>query len=108
MQCEGTLLATGSYDGYARIWSTEGSHIMHQYINQGYLKAIKQPQSLIFVVVHAGMKLTIMAEKYDLSADVEYVFYFAIMATFIACLNHQSKHLTVLSLSLVNFLLVKL
>lgn len=44
---------------------------MHQYINKGYLKAIKQPQSLIFVVVHAGMKLTIMAEKYDLSAHVE-------------------------------------
>lgn len=65
MQCEGTLLATGSYDGYARIWSTEGSHIMHHYINKGYLKAIKQPQSLIFVVVHAGMKLAIMAEKND-------------------------------------------
>ena len=24
IQCDGTLLATGSYDGYARIWSTEG------------------------------------------------------------------------------------
>lgn len=59
-------------------------------------------------MVHAGMKLSIMAEKNDLSADVEHVFYFAIMATFLACLNHQSKHLTVLSLSLVNFLLVKL
>lgn len=108
MQCEGTLLATGSYDGYARIWSTEGSHIMHHYINKGYLKAIKQPRSLIFEVVHAGIKLAIMAEKYDLSADVEYVFYFAIMATFIACLNHQSRHLTVQSLSFINFLLVKL
>lgn len=24
MQCDGSLLATGSYDGYARIWTTEG------------------------------------------------------------------------------------
>ena len=24
LQCDGTLLATGSYDGYARIWTTDG------------------------------------------------------------------------------------
>lgn len=24
LQCDGTLLATGSYDGFARIWSTDG------------------------------------------------------------------------------------
>jgi transducin (beta)-like 1 len=23
-QCDGSLLATGSYDGYARIWTTDG------------------------------------------------------------------------------------
>ena len=24
LQCDGSLLATGSYDGFARIWSTDG------------------------------------------------------------------------------------
>jgi WD40 repeat protein len=24
LQCDGSLLATGSYDGFARIWTTEG------------------------------------------------------------------------------------
>lgn len=24
LQCDGSLLATGSYDGYARIWTTDG------------------------------------------------------------------------------------
>lgn len=24
-QCDGNLLATGSYDGYARIWTTDGT-----------------------------------------------------------------------------------
>lgn len=48
LQCEGTLLATGSYDGYARIWSTEGNYIIHQYINKGYLKALKTTRMFTF------------------------------------------------------------
>lgn len=40
------------------------------------------------MVVYVGMKLVIMVEKNDLFVDVEYVFYFVIMAIVIVCLNY--------------------
>lgn len=33
MQGEGTLLATGSYDGQARIWNTNGTNVFPIYMS---------------------------------------------------------------------------
>ena len=30
LQCDGNLLATGSYDGFARLWCTEGIFVSHR------------------------------------------------------------------------------
>lgn len=40
-QCDGTLLATGSYDGYARIWMTDGRLVSTLGQHKGPIFALK-------------------------------------------------------------------
>ena len=40
-QCDGLLLATGSYDGFARIWSTEGRLVSTLGQHKGPIFALK-------------------------------------------------------------------
>lgn len=41
LQCDGALLATGSYDGYARIWSTDGKLVSTLGQHKGPIFALK-------------------------------------------------------------------
>jgi len=58
--CEGTLLATGSYDGYARIWTTEGRLASTLGQHKGPIFALKWNRKGNFILSAGVDKTTII------------------------------------------------
>ena len=59
-QCDGSLLATGSYDGYARIWSTEGRLVSTLGQHKGPIFALKWNKDGNFILSAGVDKTTII------------------------------------------------
>ena len=59
-QCDGSLLATGSYDGYARIWSTEGRLVSTLGQHKGPIFALKWNKKGNYILSAGVDKTTII------------------------------------------------
>ncbi|XP_011434775.1 F-box-like/WD repeat-containing protein TBL1XR1 [Crassostrea angulata] len=98
--CEGTLLATGSYDGYARIWSTEGRLVNTLGQHKGPIFALKWNKRGNYILSAGVDKTTIIWDASSGNCTQQFAFHSAPAldvdwqsnATFASCSTDQCIH----------------
>lgn len=77
LQCEGTLLATGSYDGYARIWTTDGRLSSTLGQHKGPIFALKWNKKGNYILSAGVDKTTIIWESINGNCTQQFAFHSA-------------------------------
>ncbi|XP_069103747.1 F-box-like/WD repeat-containing protein TBL1XR1-A [Argopecten irradians] len=98
--CEGTLLATGSYDGYARIWSTDGRLVNTLGQHKGPIFALKWNKRGNYILSAGVDKTTIIWDASSGNCTQQFSFHSApaldvdwqTNATFASCSTDQCIH----------------
>ncbi|CAG2214696.1 F-box-like/WD repeat-containing protein TBL1XR1 isoform X2 [Mytilus galloprovincialis] len=98
--CEGTLLATGSYDGYARIWSTDGRLVNTLGQHKGPIFALKWNKRGNYILSAGVDKTTIIWDASSGNATQQFAFHSAPALdvdwqsnqTFASCSTDQCIH----------------
>ncbi|KAK3095189.1 hypothetical protein FSP39_011197 [Pinctada imbricata] len=98
--CEGSLLATGSYDGYARIWSTEGRLVNTLGQHKGPIFALKWNKRGNYILSAGVDKTTIIWDASSGNCTQQFAFHSAPAldvdwqsnATFASCSTDQCIH----------------
>ncbi|KAF6025935.1 ebi [Bugula neritina] len=75
--CDGTLLATGSYDGYARIWSTEGKLFTTLGQHKGPIFALKWNKKGNYILSAGVDKTTIIWDAQTGQSKQQFAFHTA-------------------------------
>ena len=68
--CDGTLLATGSYDGYARIWKANGELVSQLQKHKGPIFALKWNKRGNYILSAGVDKTTII---WDAASGIYYL-----------------------------------